>query len=126
MTATARGRLAVHPLRAARLVLGSVLVGGEVRARIAAAKAAGIPVLASSEPSSDLDELLAAAEDMQFPVFVKAVAGGGGRGMRRVDERADLAEATDAADGYISQSATLYNPAGRAAAHARQTVTVFA
>ena len=36
------------------------------------------------------------------------------------------AEATDAADGYISQSATLYNPAGRAAAHARQTVTVFA
>jgi len=36
------------------------------------------------------------------------------------------AEATDAADGYISQTATLFNPAGRAAAHARQTVTVFA
>lgn len=36
------------------------------------------------------------------------------------------AVATDAADGYISQTATLFNPAGRAAAHARQTVTVFA
>lgn len=36
------------------------------------------------------------------------------------------AEVTDAADGYISQTATLFNPAGRAAAHARQTVTVFA
>ncbi|WJG15009.1 pyruvate carboxylase [Gordonia sp. Swx-4] len=70
---------------------------GNKATAVAAAKAAGIPVLASSEPSSDLDELLAAAEDMHFPVFVKAVAGGGGRGMRRVDDRADLAEAIAAA-----------------------------
>ncbi len=35
------------------------------------------------------------------------------------------AVATDAADGYISQTATLFNPAGRAAAHARQTAVVF-
>ncbi len=34
---------------------------------------------------------------MRFPVFVKAVAGGGGRGMRRVDEPADLPEAIAAA-----------------------------
>ncbi|WP_442971097.1 ATP-binding protein, partial [Rhodococcus sp. Leaf225] len=53
---------------------------------IAAAKDAGLPVLASSEPSTDVDALVAASESMTFPVFVKAVAGGGGRGMRRVAE----------------------------------------
>ncbi|WP_281182111.1 biotin carboxylase N-terminal domain-containing protein, partial [Aldersonia kunmingensis] len=62
------------------------LTGNKARA-IAAAKAAGLPVLNSSAPSADVDELLAAAEEMEFPVFVKAVAGGGGRGMRRVAER---------------------------------------
>jgi len=72
------------------------LTGNKARA-IAAAKAAGLPVLASSEPSSDVEALLAAAEDMEFPVFVKAVAGGGGRGMRRVAERAQLREAIEAA-----------------------------
>ncbi|TQF67145.1 pyruvate carboxylase [Rhodococcus spelaei] len=72
------------------------LTGNKARA-IAAAKAAGLPVLASSEPSADVDELLAAAETMEFPIFVKAVAGGGGRGMRRVAERAQLREAIEAA-----------------------------
>ena len=60
-------------------------------------KASGIPVLSSSEPSADVDELLAAAADMQFPVFVKAVAGGGGRGMRRVETIDELADAIAAA-----------------------------
>ncbi|MFD1811132.1 biotin carboxylase N-terminal domain-containing protein, partial [Rhodococcus gannanensis] len=55
------------------------LTGNKARA-IAAAKAAGLPVLTSSEPSSDVDTLLAASESMEFPIFVKAVAGGGGRG----------------------------------------------
>ena len=34
---------------------------------------------------------------MQFPLFVKAVSGGGGRGMRRVTEAAGLPEAIEAA-----------------------------
>ncbi|MGC4962149.1 pyruvate carboxylase [Gordonia sp. DT218] len=72
------------------------LTGNKATA-VAAAKAAGLPVLASSEPSADVDELLRAAADMHFPVFVKAVAGGGGRGMRRVAEPDDLAEAIAAA-----------------------------
>lgn len=72
------------------------LTGNKARA-IAAAKAAGLPVLASSEPSSDVEALLAASEDMDFPIFVKAVAGGGGRGMRRVAERAQLRESIEAA-----------------------------
>ncbi|MGC5247908.1 pyruvate carboxylase [Gordonia sp. DT219] len=72
------------------------LTGNKAQA-IAAARAAGLPVLASSAPSADVDELVAASADMAFPVFVKAVAGGGGRGMRRVEEPADLREAIGAA-----------------------------
>ncbi|MBY4205190.1 pyruvate carboxylase [Rhodococcus fascians] len=72
------------------------LTGNKARA-IAAAKAAGLPVLASSEPSSDIDELVAASESMTFPLFVKAVAGGGGRGMRRVAEPEQLRESIEAA-----------------------------
>ena len=52
--------------------------------------AAGVPVLGSSAPSRDVDELLAAADDIGFPIFAKAVAGGGGRGMRRVAQLSDL------------------------------------
>jgi len=72
------------------------LTGNKARA-IAAARAAGLPVLNSSAPSADVPELLAAAEGMEFPVFVKAVAGGGGRGMRRVADRAQLRELIEAA-----------------------------
>ena len=72
------------------------LTGNKSRA-IAAAREAGLPVLASSAPSADVEQLLAAAQDMEFPVFVKAVAGGGGRGMRRVAEQSALREAIEAA-----------------------------
>ena len=72
------------------------LTGNKARA-IAAARAAGLPVLASSAPSASVDELVHAARDMEFPLFVKAVSGGGGRGMRRVTDRAALAESVEAA-----------------------------
>ncbi|MDA3643446.1 pyruvate carboxylase [Saccharopolyspora indica] len=70
---------------------------GNKATAVAAAREAGVPVLDSSAPSRDIDELLTAAEEMTFPVFVKAVAGGGGRGMRRVDELGGLREALEAA-----------------------------
>ncbi|CAM4444769.1 Acetyl-/propionyl-coenzyme A carboxylase alpha chain [Mycobacterium basiliense] len=72
------------------------LTGNKSRA-IAAARAAGLPVLTSSAPSASVEELVAAAAGMRFPLFVKAVAGGGGRGMRRVNEAAALPEAVEAA-----------------------------
>jgi pyruvate carboxylase len=72
------------------------LAGNKSRA-IAAARAAGLPVLNSSAPSSSPDELMAAAATMEFPLFVKAVSGGGGRGMRRVTDLAALPEAIEAA-----------------------------
>ena len=72
------------------------LAGNKVRA-LAAARSASIPVLRSSAPSAEVAELLAAAEQIDFPVFAKAVAGGGGRGMRRVDSPAGLPDALEAA-----------------------------
>lgn len=72
------------------------LAGNKARA-IEAARSAGLPVLASSAPSTDVDYLMSVACDMVFPLFVKAVAGGGGRGMRRVESLDDLREAIDSA-----------------------------
>ena len=59
--------------------------------------AAGVPVLRSTPASRDLDVLLEGADEIGFPLFAKAVAGGGGRGMRRVESRGDLREALEAA-----------------------------
>ncbi len=72
------------------------LAGNKVRA-LQAARAAGIPTLRSTPPSADIDELIESARDIAFPVFVKAVAGGGGRGMRRIDDPSQLRELVAAA-----------------------------
>jgi len=68
------------------------LAGNKVNAKEAAIRA-GVPVLASSPSSSDVATLIAQADAIGFPLFVKAVAGGGGRGMRRVNEKEQLAAA---------------------------------
>ena len=74
------------------------LTGDKVRARDAAA-AAGLPVLGASLPLTSLDEatLQAAAEQVRFPLFVKASAGGGGRGLRLVTDPHRLLEAAQSA-----------------------------
>ncbi|GAY07838.1 pyruvate carboxylase [Pseudonocardia sp. N23] len=72
------------------------LTGNKARA-VAAAREAGVAVLQSSEPGTDVDALVAAADEIGFPIFVKAVAGGGGRGMRRVAEPGDLRDSIEAA-----------------------------
>ncbi len=64
----------------------------------AAAKAlmqrSGVPVLAGYHgESQDAGRLAAEAERIGFPVVIKAVAGGGGRGMRVVRRAADFTEA---------------------------------
>lgn len=70
---------------------------GNKASAIAAAKAAGVPTLKSVEPSDDVETLVAASDVLTYPLFVKAVAGGGGRGMRRVDDPAKLRESIQAA-----------------------------
>lgn len=76
------------------------LAGNKVNAK-QAAESARVPVLKSSAQSSDVQKLLLEAEEIGFPLFVKAVAGGGGRGMRRVTE----AESLEAALGEAMREA---------------------
>ena len=71
------------------------LAGNKARA-IAAARAAGVPVLRSVAAGTDVAALIEGARALPFPVFVKAVAGGGGRGMRRVEEPDGLRDAIEA------------------------------
>ena len=54
-------------------------------------------MLGSAAPGADVDALVAAAPDVGFPLFVKAVAGGGGRGMRRVAAPEELRASIEAA-----------------------------
>ena len=72
------------------------LAGNKVAAKEQAA-AAGIPVLPSAGPWDDVEDLVAAGADVGFPLFVKAAAGGGGRGLRRVTAPSDLRAAVEAA-----------------------------
>lgn len=61
-------------------------------------KAAGVPVIPGSEGAvSSFEEAAAVAERAGYPVLVKASAGGGGRGIRRVDSPEQLEEQMTAA-----------------------------
>src|SRR4051794_4426151 len=64
--------------------IGSKLLAEEV----------GVPVAPWSRGGVDtLDDALAAAERIGYPLMLKATAGGGGRGIRRVDSAAELEDA---------------------------------
>ncbi len=76
------------------------LMGSKTAARAAAIKA-GVPVVPGTERPFDAgagaDEIARAAEGIGYPLVVKAVAGGGGKGMRVVSAAADLAAAIQTA-----------------------------
>ncbi|PDT04164.1 methylcrotonoyl-CoA carboxylase [Rhizobium chutanense] len=56
-------------------------------------QASGVPVTPGYlGPDQSEARLLAEADAIGYPVLIKAVAGGGGKGMRRVDRREDFAE----------------------------------
>ncbi|MBO0901230.1 urea carboxylase [Cellulomonas sp. zg-ZUI22] len=112
--ARAAGAGAVHPgygflsedagFAAAVEAAGLVLVGpapehlavfGDKHRARRAARAAGVPLLPGSGLLSDVDEALAAAERLGYPVMVKAVGGGGGAGMRACATPADVRTAWD-------------------------------
>ncbi|MFO7311087.1 MAG: acetyl-CoA carboxylase biotin carboxylase subunit [Bacillota bacterium] len=64
-------------------------LGEKDRAR-ASAIALGIPCLPGSEPVTGLEEAARRAAEIGYPVIIKAVAGGGGRGMRLVRSEDEL------------------------------------
>ncbi len=74
----------VGPPPAAMAAAGSKPAARRVAAEL------GVPVVPGTGPGEDLT---AAAGRLGYPLLVKAAAGGGGRGMRRVDSPADLDEA---------------------------------
>jgi acetyl-CoA carboxylase, biotin carboxylase subunit len=56
--------------------------------------AAGVPVVPGTlQPVQDMDEIRREAERIGFPLMLKAAAGGGGKGMRRVERMEDLESA---------------------------------
>jgi acetyl-CoA carboxylase biotin carboxylase subunit len=72
------------------------LMGDKAQARQIAMQA-GVPVVPGSEaPLKDSAEALEVAERIGYPLIFKASAGGGGRGMRIVKERAEVAQTFDA------------------------------
>src|SRR3954465_5812922 len=80
------------------------LTGNKARA-IAAAKAAGVPTLASVAPGTDPHALVESANGLPFRRVVKAVAGGGGRGMRRLDDPGpDRRELRDAVETCMREA----------------------
>ena len=69
------------------------LMGSKTAARSAAMRA-GVPVVPGTERPLDVrvadEEIAGIADEIGYPIVVKAVAGGGGKGMRVVEHRADL------------------------------------
>jgi pyruvate carboxylase subunit A len=94
-------------------------MGDKIAARQAMI-AAGVPVIPGSEGNlQDLDEALALAEDIGYPVMLKATNGGGGRGIRRCENPGELrrnfkrvlseaAKAFGSADVYMEKA--IVNP----------------
>jgi acetyl-CoA carboxylase biotin carboxylase subunit len=69
------------------------MMGDKIAAKVAV-KTAGIPVVPGSDGAlSSEAEAIAAADEIGFPVLIKAAAGGGGRGMKVARTPADLLEA---------------------------------
>jgi acetyl-CoA carboxylase, biotin carboxylase subunit len=75
-------------------------MGDKVQAK-AELRAAGVPVVPGTEDATTVEEARAAADEVGYPVLLKAVAGGGGKGMRLVRERDEL----EAAFGMASLEA---------------------
>lgn len=68
------------------------LMGDKVSARNIAMKA-GVPLVPGLQEDVDETRLVKAAQDVGYPVMLKAVSGGGGKGIRIVEEESELLEA---------------------------------
>jgi acetyl-CoA carboxylase, biotin carboxylase subunit len=71
-------------------------MGDKARAK-AEMRAAGVPLVPGTDGAAGVDAARAAADELGYPILLKAAAGGGGKGMRRVEDPADLAGLYDRA-----------------------------
>jgi len=81
------GLVFIGPSAASIRAMGSKTAARQV------AVAAGAPVVPGTSQAITLEEARAFAAEHEYPILLKAVAGGGGKGMRRVDREADLESA---------------------------------
>jgi acetyl-CoA/propionyl-CoA carboxylase, biotin carboxylase, biotin carboxyl carrier protein len=72
------------------------LMGDKARAK-ACARDAGVPTIPGAEGEATLEDIRAFCGEHGFPAVIKAVAGGGGRGMRVVRGDAEISGALEAA-----------------------------
>jgi acetyl/propionyl-CoA carboxylase alpha subunit len=72
------------------------LMGSKIRARQTAVEA-GLPIVPGYDLTQEITDFSAAADDIGYPVLIKASAGGGGRGIRVVDDPSGLSAAMDVA-----------------------------
>jgi len=77
---------------------------GDKAAARAAARSLGIPVGHGSDVVGSEAEVSAVADEIGFPILLKAAGGGGGRGMRRVDRAEELRGAWTAASAEAQQA----------------------
>ncbi|MFC6066646.1 acetyl-CoA carboxylase biotin carboxylase subunit [Streptomyces ochraceiscleroticus] len=79
-------------------------MGDKVRAR-QVAMAAGVPTVPGTvDGVSDVSAAVAAAAEVGYPVMLKAAAGGGGRGIRVVNDEAELRSAFPTASGEAASA----------------------
>ncbi|WP_409465632.1 acetyl-CoA carboxylase biotin carboxylase subunit [Amycolatopsis sp. GA6-003] len=79
-------------------------MGDKVRAR-QVAQAAGVPTVPGTPGGvSDAAEAVAAADEIGYPIMLKAAAGGGGRGIRVVADEAELKAAFPQASGEAASA----------------------
>jgi acetyl-CoA carboxylase biotin carboxylase subunit len=67
-------------------------MGDKARAK-AEVRAAGVPLVPGTDGTASVTEARAAADELGYPVLLKAAAGGGGRGMRLVTAAGELEDA---------------------------------
>ena len=79
------------------------MMGSKTRAR-QAMKRAGVPFVPGSERGLEFEAAQRLADQIGYPVMLKAAAGGGGKGMRAVNAAADLRSAYDAARSEAQRS----------------------
>jgi len=79
------------------------MMGSKTRAR-QNMKKAGVPFVPGSEKGLELDGIERMAEQIGYPVMLKAAAGGGGKGMRMVSSPKDLHSAYEAARSEAQRS----------------------
>jgi acetyl-CoA carboxylase, biotin carboxylase subunit len=85
-------------------------MGDKIAARMAM-RAADVPTVPGTDGATTIQGARAAAAEIGYPVMLKATAGGGGRGMRLVDDAADLEDLYESASAEAATAfgnGTLY------------------